>query len=127
MIDGDTPMALYYIGWNPDGEVFDSSLAQDALKEPIYHSDDAQGFVGLENGIDQASLIAGWKDGVKGMKIGGVREITIPSDKAYGPAGSGEQIPPNTPLKFIVMSIPAPDDIPQPEVPEILRRGQYGQ
>jgi hypothetical protein len=57
------------------------------------------------------------------MKIGGVREITLPSDKAYGEQGSGDSIPPNTPLKFIVMAIPLPEQIPQPEVPASLYQG----
>ena len=48
------------------------------------------------------------------MRIGGVRVITIPSDKAYGEQGSGDDIPPNTPIKFVVMAIELPPavDIP---------------
>ena len=48
----------------------------------------------------------GWYDGVEGMKIGGVREVTIPAGLAYGETGSGEDIPPNTPIKFLIMAIP---------------------
>jgi hypothetical protein len=54
------------------------------------------------------------------MKVGGVRELTIPSDKAYGEAGSGDKIPANTPLKFIVMVIPTPEAIKEPAVPQEL-------
>jgi FKBP-type peptidyl-prolyl cis-trans isomerase FkpA len=68
-------------------------------------------------------LIQGWKEGMKGMKIGGIREITIPSDKAYGESGQGDDIPANTPLKFVVMAIPAPAAIEQPEVPAALYQG----
>lgn len=82
----------YYIGWNPKGKIFDSSISGDALKEPL--------------DLSQMTLITGWYEGVEGMKIGGIREITIPSDKAYGEKGQGDDIPPNTPIKFIVMAIP---------------------
>ncbi len=60
--------------------------------------------------------------GVVGMKIGGVREITIPAAQAYGEAGSGEDIPANTPLKFILMIIPSPEKIAEPEMPAELQR-----
>jgi FKBP-type peptidyl-prolyl cis-trans isomerase len=108
-IDGDTPFAAYYIGWNPDGKVFDQSITIDALGSPI-----------PIDGLDQASLIEGWKTGLIGMNMGGVRELSIPSDLAYGETGQGDTIPPNTPLKFIVMAIPQPEPIEPPEIPEEL-------
>lgn len=83
----------YYIGWNPRGKVFDSSLEEKSLKAPI------------NTGL--ISVIEGWNKGVIGMKVGGVREMTIPSDLAYGETGSGDDIAPNTPIKFIVMIIEA--------------------
>jgi FKBP-type peptidyl-prolyl cis-trans isomerase len=46
-------------------------------------------------------VIEGWKLGIVGMKVGGVRRLLIPADEAYGanpPAGSG--IPANAPLVF---------------------------
>lgn len=108
-ITGTTKFAAYYIGWNPKGKIFDQSIdtTKSALKAPLP----------VETGLDNAQLIDGWKEGMKGMHIGGVRKITIPSDKAYGEKGQGDDIPPNTPLKFVVMAIPAPAAIPQPEVP----------
>jgi FKBP-type peptidyl-prolyl cis-trans isomerase FkpA len=115
-----TPVALYYIGWNPDGKIFDQSIDGESLKAPLYESDPTNQFVGLENGIDEASLIQGWKDGVVGMNIGGVREISIPSDLAYGESGQGNDIPPNTPIKFIVLAINPPEAIPVPEIPQEL-------
>lgn len=124
-IGDDTKFAAYYIGWNPDGEVFDQSIeeATKSLKIPLYYSDVNSGSVGLEEGLKNASLIEGWKDGMKGMKIGGVRLLTIPSDVAYGEQGSGDMIPANTPIKFIVMAIPALKDIKQPEIPQELLKG----
>jgi len=98
-IKKDTPYSAYYIGWNPKGVIFDQSIENSALKSPI-----AGG-----------GLIDGWEEGVIGMKMGGVREISIPSDKAYGKTGSGDNIPPNTPIKFIVMAIPKVDEINPPQ------------
>lgn len=90
----------YYIGWNPAGKVFDKSIDGDKLKSPFP--------------IDQA--IEGWKEGATGMKVGGVREVTLPAAKAYGEKGSGEDIPPNTPLKFVMFIIPTPEKIPEPDL-----------
>ena len=45
------------------------------------------------------------------MRLGGVRELTIPSDKAYGEQGN-DSIAPNMPLKFLVMAIPIPAEPP---------------
>ena len=112
-ITGTTPFAAYYIGWNPKGKIFDQSIDGTKLKAPLP----------VTTGLDSASLIDGWKEGMKGMKIGGVREITIPSDKAYKEQGQGDDIPPNTPLRFVVMAIPAPTEIAQPEIPAELYQG----
>ncbi len=97
-IKSGTPYSAYYIGWNPKGVIFDQSISTGTLKAPI-----AGG-----------NLIAGWEEGVKGMKLGGVREISIPSEKAYGKTGSGEDIPADTPLKFIVMAIPKVNEVAMP-------------
>lgn len=99
-VTSTTGYNAYYIGWNPKGVVFDQSIASGALKSPI-----AGG-----------NLVAGWDEGVVGMKIGGVREINIPSDKAYGTTGSGDNIPPNTSIKFVVMIIPKITEVPVPQI-----------
>ncbi len=95
-----TSYSAYYIGWNPSGKIFDQSIDGTKLKSPIPGS----------------GLIKGWTDGVIGMKIGGVRLLTLPADQAYGDKGSGDLIPPHTPLKFIVMAIPTPPEIPVPDL-----------
>ena len=103
-IKKDTEYSAYYIGWKPDAKVFDQSIEGKSLKAPL-----------AVNGV-----IAGWEEGVQGMKLGGVRQITIPADKAYGENGSKDEqgneiIPPNTPLTFVVMAIEKPADIPVPQ------------
>lgn len=87
---GFTDYRAYYIGWLADGTVFDSSFDEGKLRNPLEGSD---------------GLIEGWKEGIVGMKIGGVREIAIPAAKAYGDQASGS-IPANSPLKFVIMLIP---------------------
>lgn len=99
-LTSSTEYNAYYIGWNPKGVIFDQSISDGALKAPI----------------SGGNLITGWNEGVIGMKIGGVRELTIPSDKAYGSTGSGENIPADTPIKFIVMVIPKVDDVKVPDL-----------
>lgn len=49
-------------------------------------------------GLDQ--VIAGWTQGVPGMKVGGTRRLVIPSDMAYGSARAAANIPPNSDLVF---------------------------
>lgn len=106
-ITSDSSFTAYYLGWNPSGKVFDGSISGDSLKAPYT--------------VKPGTVIQGWTKGVDGMKVGGIRELTIPADLAYGATGSGEDIPANTPIKFIIMVIPTPEAIEQPVMsPELL-------
>ena len=69
------------------GKEFDASWKR---KEPFTFT--------LGNG----SVIKGWDQGVVGMKVGGRRQLVIPSNLAYGPKGSGSSIPPNATLVFVI-------------------------
>lgn len=108
-INDSTEFATYYIGWNPSGKIFDQSIEGETLRAPF-------DIPGLAN----AGVIEGWQKGLIGMKIGGVRLLAIPSDLAYGEAGGGDDIPSDTPIKFVIMAIPRPEEIPYPEVPPLL-------
>lgn len=107
-ISADSSFSAYYLGWNPTGKVFDGSIndTKDALKAPL--------------AVTPGGVIEGWTKGVVGMKVGGIRELSIPSAQAYGETGSGTDIPANTPIKFIVMIIPTPEVITQPQPSEKL-------
>lgn len=89
LTDGDTNYFAYYIGWCADESIFDSSLNDSSLKAPL---------------AADAGLIEGWNLGVVGMKLGGVRELTIPGELAYGESREicGGT---NKPLKFVVMAL----------------------
>lgn len=109
--DETTEFTAYYIGWKPDGVVFDGSFKDGKLTNPI----------AVKKTGDNWGVITGWSEGVQGMKIGGIRELTLPADKAYGATGSpsaddkDKNIDPNTPLKFIVMLVPKAEEIPEPD------------
>jgi peptidylprolyl isomerase len=52
--------------------------------------------------IGAGQVIAGWDQGVAGMKVGGRRTITIPPHLGYGAQGAGGVIAPNETLIFTV-------------------------
>jgi peptidylprolyl isomerase len=52
--------------------------------------------------LGAGNVIAGWDQGVRGMKVGGRRELVIPPAKAYGDTGSPPAIAPGETLVFIV-------------------------
>jgi peptidylprolyl isomerase len=79
-------VTVQYVGVGYDSkEEFDSSWSRN---EPIAF------------GLDE--VIAGWGQGIPGMKVGGRRELRIPANLAYGPTGSPPSIGPNEPLIFVV-------------------------
>lgn len=82
---GDTVKVLY-TGTLMNGRKFDST--HDRGDQPA------------EFELKDGALIKGWVEGMKGMKVGGKRKLTIPSDMGYGAAGHPPDIPPNAGLKF---------------------------
>ncbi len=52
-------------------------------------------------------VIEGWQKGVPGMKVGGIRRLTIPAKMGYGERGAGGDIPPNADLVFIIQLVDA--------------------
>ena len=81
-------LTVHYTGKLEDGTVFDSS--KNPGREPFRFT------VGL------GQVIQGWEEGFIGMKEGGSRTLTIPSEMGYGARGAGDVIPPNATLIFDV-------------------------
>jgi len=83
---GDT-VAVHYVGvaWS-SGEEFDSSWNRGT---PLR----------FRLGVGQ--VIAGWDQGVQGMKVGGRRQLVIPAHLAYGDRGAGGAIAPGENLIFV--------------------------
>ena len=85
-VDGKI-VSVHYTGTLTDGTVFDSSVSR---KVPF------------EFTLGAGEVIKGWDQGIKGMKVGGKRKLTIPADLAYGDRGAGNLIPPKSTLVFEV-------------------------
>ncbi len=81
-------VAMRYTGWLPEGLEFDSNTGQD--ERPFWFT------------LGQGRVIAGWDEGVVGMKVGGKRKLVIPSKLAYGAEGVPPVIPPHAVLVFDV-------------------------
>jgi peptidylprolyl isomerase len=76
---------VHYVGVEFDnGDEFDSSWNRG---EPIE--------------FPLRGLIAGWQEGIPGMKVGGRRQLTIPPELAYGPVGGGHRLSGKT-LIFVI-------------------------
>lgn len=84
--EGATIKARYVGVGQASGEEFDSSWSRGC--DPIEFS--------------LTGVIAGWTQGIPGMKVGGRRLLTIPGDLAYGDAGRAPSIAPNETLTFVV-------------------------
>jgi len=107
LADGDR-LLVHYQGTLLSGEQFDASFDFSSF-EP------EEGRTPFEFVLGAGQVIQGWDQGLKGQKLGEVVELRIPSELAYGESGSGDRIPPNSPLIFnveVLAMLPAGEAVP---------------
>lgn len=107
----------YYIGYCADESVFDSSF------------DDNDNPTAFGRILDPSlGMIEGWNLGIDGMRVGGIRRITIPGELAYGESMEicGGM---NKPLRFLVMAVAKDEQLESlsSELDEAFMRYQYAQ
>ncbi len=113
----DSDYLAYYVGWCADESIFDSSYNDS--KNPTAFAKILDASLGM---------IEGWNQGVEGMKIDGIRVITVPGELAYG-----EQMEicggKNKPLKFMIMAKEKTDSLEQlaEKLDDAYMRLQYAQ
>jgi peptidylprolyl isomerase len=81
-------VSVHYVGVaHSNGKEFDSSYSRNTP---------------FSFGLGAGQVIQGWDRGVAGMRVGGRRQLTIPSSMAYGDRGAGGVIKPGETLVFVV-------------------------
>ena len=106
-VEGST-VYVYYVGvLTKDGKRFDGNYGSDPFA------------VTLGTG----AVIDGWDQGLIGIKAGGQRQLDIPSELAYGAAGSGDAIPPDSAISFIVDAVAIVPPFDAADAPDITVEG----
>ena len=80
-------VTVHYVGTLTDGSKFDSSRDRNE---------------GFKFTLGKGQVIKGWDEGVAGMKVGGLRKLTVPPEMGYGARGFPPVIPGNSTLIFEV-------------------------
>ena len=97
MADSMSTAEVHYTGWLADGTKFDSSRErQETFRFTV--------------GIGQ--VIGGWDEGVRGMRVGGKRQLVVPPKLGYGDIGSAPVIPRMATLVFEVELMGVPQASP---------------
>ena len=89
-------VTVHYTGTLENGKEFDSSEGGDPF--PVR--------------IGAGEVIAGWEEGLVGMREGGTRKLTIPPDLGYGADGYPPVIPPDATLIFEIRLVDITDQAP---------------
>jgi peptidylprolyl isomerase len=85
--NGNCLEVKYYGTLGSNGEEFDNNYSQPTT---------------FKFQLGKGSVIAGWDQGLVGMKVGGTRQLVIPASLAYGSSSPSEQIPSNATLVFVI-------------------------
>ena len=107
LADGDR-LLVNYQGTLLSGEQFDASFDFSSFEAE-------EGRSPFDFVLGAGQVIQGWDQSLNGQKLGEVVELKIPSELAYGESGSGDRIPPNSPLIFkveVLAVLPAGEAVP---------------
>ena len=106
-VEGST-VYVYYVGvLSENGKRFDGNFGSDPYAVTL--------------GV--GAVIDGWDQGLIGIKACGRRQLDIPADLAYGSAGSGDAIPPDSAISFVVDVVAIVPPIDPADAPEITIEG----
>ena len=106
-VEGST-VYVYYVGvLSENGKRFDGNFGSDPYAVTL--------------GV--GAVIDDWDQGLIGIKAGGRRQLDIPADLAYGSAGSGDAIPPDSAISFVVDVVAIVPPIDPADAPEITIEG----
>jgi peptidylprolyl isomerase len=106
-VEGST-VYVYYVGvLSEDGKRFDGNFGGDPYAVTL----------------GTRAVIDGWDQGLIGIKPGGRRQLDIPAELAYGSAGSGDVIPPDSAISFIIDAVAIVPPIDPADAPEITIEG----
>jgi FKBP-type peptidyl-prolyl cis-trans isomerase len=94
--EGNSVVQVHYVGMLENGTEFDSSRDGDPVAFAL--------------GVGQ--LIPGFEEGIRGMKVGGLRKLTIPPELGYGEAGVPGTIPPDSTLIFEIELLDIQEEAP---------------
>ncbi len=101
LLRGEGPVAepghmavVHYTGWlyDPEAEKFRGTKFDSSVDRGEHFS----------FRLGEGRVIRGWDQGVVGMRVGEIRELTIAPEMGYGERGAGAVIPPGATLVFIV-------------------------
>lgn len=91
-VGANSKVVVHYTGWLVDGSVFDRTKPSGKPAE-----------------LTMDKVVPGWREGMIGMKPGGIRRLVIPANLAYGKNGAGKAIPPDSLLIFQIELIEIKD------------------
>ncbi|TRY19547.1 FKBP-type peptidyl-prolyl cis-trans isomerase [Tessaracoccus rhinocerotis] len=89
-VEAGQTVLVKYSGWLTDGTPFDSSWEREAPNDVFTFQAGTGG------------VIQGWDQGVLGQQVGSRLLLVVPSEMGYGATGSGDTIPPDATLVFVV-------------------------
>ncbi|MBS1718138.1 MAG: FKBP-type peptidyl-prolyl cis-trans isomerase [Armatimonadetes bacterium] len=87
------------------GDILNVRYKGSLLNKVVFDENMSEGKPPFGFRLGVSAVIQGWQKGLVGMKVGGERQLAIPSDMGYADMGSGDKIPPYSDLYFDIKLI----------------------